>query len=160
MTRGGRGGAKFKKLFFFQNFCLYYFGGHTKFQFPTICPYWVLSTVATTTRKEKNKEKNTKNSGLRLSDTVCTATLRPKYFVKKGDLSGINFVNGRQYQFISKRKTGVGRPATHRIKMNKEVILGPYLQKWTILKLNKTKIGWKSQKLAKIFEIFDNKFQN
>jgi hypothetical protein len=79
LTRGGRGGGRVKKIFF-QNFCLYYFGGHAKFQIPTICPYWGLATAATRKQQEEEdkKKKNMQNSGLRLSDTVCTAPLGPK----------------------------------------------------------------------------------
>ena len=40
-------------MFFFQNFCLYYLGGHAKFQNPTICPSVVLGTAGTTTTSEK-----------------------------------------------------------------------------------------------------------
>ena len=50
----GQGGAESKK-YFFQNFCLYYFGGHAKFQIPTICPYWGLATAARKKKKRKRK---------------------------------------------------------------------------------------------------------
>jgi hypothetical protein len=58
-------------------FC--YLGAHAKIWNPTTTPSGVLATAATTRKKKINKEKNKmQNSGLRLSDTVCTATLGPK----------------------------------------------------------------------------------
>ena len=46
-------GGLSQKTIFFQNFCLYYLGGHAKFQIPTICPYLVLTTAARKNNKEK-----------------------------------------------------------------------------------------------------------
>jgi hypothetical protein len=46
-------------------------------------PFWGFSNGGNNKKKEKKrkekKKKNMENSGLRLSDTVCTATLGPKY---------------------------------------------------------------------------------
>ena len=38
-------GGLSQKTIFFQNFCLYYLGGHAKFQISTICPYWAVTTT-------------------------------------------------------------------------------------------------------------------
>ena len=56
-------------------FC--YLGAHAKIWNPTTTPSGVLATAVT--RKQQEKKKNMENSGLRLSDTVCTAPLVPKY---------------------------------------------------------------------------------
>ena len=59
--RGLRGGGV-KKMCFFQNFCLYYLGGHAKFQNPTICSSVVLVTVVTREQENKRSVKNNENS--------------------------------------------------------------------------------------------------
>jgi hypothetical protein len=57
-------------------FC--YLGAHAKIWNPTTIPSEVLATAVTRKQEEQEKKKkNMQNSGLRLSDTVCTAPLGP-----------------------------------------------------------------------------------
>jgi hypothetical protein len=70
----GVGGVP-KIIFLLESSYFCYLGAHAKIWNPITTPSGVLATAATTTRTRKKK--NMQNSGLRLSDTVCTAPLGP-----------------------------------------------------------------------------------
>ena len=73
----GRGGPQILFLSLESSF-FRYLGAHAKIWNPTTTPYGCLA-MAATRKEEKKKKKNMQNSGLRLSDTVCTAPRGPIY---------------------------------------------------------------------------------
>ena len=73
--QGARGSGVKKK--FYPNFYYFFLGAHAKIWNNTTTPSVVLVTAVP--RKEKKVEKCMQNNGLRLSDTVCTAPLGPKF---------------------------------------------------------------------------------
>jgi hypothetical protein len=75
---GGRGGPQ--NIFFIGNLLFLLLRSPCKNLKPYDMPLWGFSNGGKKTRrkeKKKKKKKNMQNSGLRLSDTVCTAPLGP-----------------------------------------------------------------------------------
>ena len=102
-------------FFFYPNFCLYYLGGHAKFQIPTICPYWGLATAATRRRKEKRKNSAHADGGPR-SRVCARETLLSAWFA--WTLALCYTAAQLSYYYFSSRQTLTNQPVDEKDEEN------------------------------------------